>query len=402
MGFNDLKNKIVNYPVDGNQIFFVSFLALYVGSFIKFTTFSDYISPNLISRCLYLIVGLLIIKIYFFDELNLKIFLLDSLALLIAFAVWRRTHAFDIVICTALILGARNIDFRFLMEYFFKVGTIILVFVILSSQLGIIKDLMYVRHGFTRHALGINYPTDFGAHVLYLVLAYCYLHFKQLNWKSYFSLFIIGVLLMLVTQARLDVAAIFLAIPVMFVAQRAYEHRDRFIQLASFYWTFPVLLAYISLTAAYFYTASNKIFYSLNKLFSDRLRLSHMATSKYDFRMLGNFVLENGFGGSKGFKLFTGKSIGRQYFYMDSSFIRLFIIYGIIVSLAVMAVMTIIALRSIISHDYCLAGIMFLVSISGLIEPHLLDVAFNPFLMALLATNVYYTIANDKILEESK
>lgn len=65
MGFNDLKNKIVNYPVDGNQIFFVSFLVLYVGSFIKFTTFSDYISPNLISRCLYLIVGLLIIKIYF-------------------------------------------------------------------------------------------------------------------------------------------------------------------------------------------------------------------------------------------------------------------------------------------------------------------------------------------------
>lgn len=402
MKFNSLKNRITNYSVDGTQVFLIAFLILYLGSFIKLTTYADYVSPNLISRFSYLVVGILLIKIYFFDKLTISRFIFNSAILLLAIIVWRKTHAFDIMICTSLILGAKNVDFQFLVEWFFKIGLIIILFVVVSSQVGIIKDLVYIRDGFSRHSLGVNYPTDFGAHILYLVFAYCYLYFRKLSWRSYLGLFFLGLALMAVTQARLDVIAIFITIPVMWIAKKAFEGRRNFANVAAFYWIFPAILAYVSVFASAFYTPKNKVFHLFNKIFSERLRLSHMAIERYGIHPLGNLLVEHGFGGSGGFHSFYTTAMGKQYFYIDSSFVRLFVIYGIVIGIGAVAVMSIIALQSVIKHDYCIAGIMLVVSISCVIEPHLLDVAFNPFLMALLAANVYYRQKNGNILEDSK
>lgn len=402
MDFNSLKNRIENCSINGTQVFLIAFLALYLGSFIKVTTYSDYVSPDLISKLSYLIVGMLFVKIYFFDELTLNRFFFNSVILLFAVVVWRKTHAFDILMCTSLILSARDVDFHLLMEWFFKIGVVMILFVIISSQIGVIKDLVYIRHGFARHSLGVNYPTDFGAHILYIIFAYCYLYFKKLSWKSYLGLFILGLVLMAITQARLDVIAIFLTIPVMWIAQKGYKGKRLFANIASFYWIFPVVLAYVSVFASAFYTPSNKLFHIFNKILSDRLRLSHLAIERYGIHPLGNLVVENGFGGSGGFHFFYDASTVKQYFFIDSSFVRLFVIYGIIAGIALVLIMAVIALQSVIKRDYCLAGIMLVVSVSCLIEPHLLDVAYNPFLMALLSINVYYRSKSKEILEDKK
>lgn len=391
MRFRVMKEQIKDYTLDGNHIFYIAFLALYVGSFVKLTTYATYVSPNWISKLSYLIVGLLLVKIYFFDELRLKSFLVNTLLLIIAFISWRKTHAFDIFMYTALILGAKGINFRALVEWFFKIGVIMTIFIILSSQVGIIRDLVYLRNGFSRHALGVNYPTDFGAHVLNLVLAYCYIFFKKLNWKYYLIIFLIDILLMLATQARLDVVAILLIIPVMKIAQSAFYNHSISRNIASFFWIFPPVLTYITIIASYFYNSSNHIFHIFNKIFSQRLRLSHLGIERYGIHPFGNLVVEHGFGGSKGFHSFYTTAMSKQYFYIDSSFMRLFIIYGIVIGIIFVTIMTIISLQSVIKREYCFAGIMLVASIGFLIEPHLLDISFNPFLIALLADNVYYS-----------
>ena len=47
-------------------------------------------------------------------------------------------------------------------------------------MLGIIENLSYAQPGrMTRMAFGIGYPTDFGAHVLFLLLCYFYLRRKK-------------------------------------------------------------------------------------------------------------------------------------------------------------------------------------------------------------------------------
>ena len=61
------------------------------------------------------------------------------------------------------------------------------------------------------------------------------------------------------------------------------------------------------------------------------------------------------------------------------------ILYGIIALLIVLGIMTFISFRSISNEKYALATVLVVISISAVVEQRLLDVSYDPFLIALLA-----------------
>lgn len=401
MQANNILSKIGKFNITGNGLYIISFLTYYFFSFMKLTTYTAFVSPSWITRISYLIVLFLLLKIYFFDKLSIGWFIGNSCLILLGVVVWRKTRQVDILMYILLVLGAKHIDFRAVINWFFKVGLIMFIFIIISSQIGVIKDLVYIRHGVARHALGINYPTDFGAHTFYLILAYAYLHFRKLNWKNYGCFIILGFAVLVITEARLDFIAILLLIPIFMIAQRAYRGRHFYQNIASFYWMLPAILAYVVMISVYFYHSSNHLFQRLDRLFSNRLNLSSIALQRYHVKLFGNYVLEHGYGGESGHQLFNSTGTGMKYFFIDSSYVRLFVIYGLIIALLVIAAMTVIALRSILMKDYCLAAVILMISISCIIEQHLLNIAFNPFLIALLANGAFY-VKNSKVLRSSR
>lgn len=389
-------NKIRSFTFTGPALYIFSFLSYYVLSFMKLTTYTSYISQNVFVRLSYVLITILLMKIYFFDNNDAKWIITDTVFFLLSILVWRKTHSLDILMYVLLILGARNVNFRALINLFFKIGIILLVFTILSSQFGIIKDLVYLRNGVARHALGINYPTDLGAHIFFLLLSYCYLYFKKLNWKSYFVFLILSVFVLKLTQARLDFLAIIILIPVIYIAKKAFYGRRIYQNIASFYWTGPVILAYITILLAYFYSTSDHFLSRIDKLLSNRLNLSHSSIEQYGIHLFGNRVLEHGYGGVGGHVLFNADFSTMHYFFIDSSYIRLLVIYGVVMMVVFIGIMTVIALKSILKKDYCLAAIILMLSISCVVEQHLMDISFNPFLIALLANKVYLTKGTEK------
>ena len=174
--------KLENMTISGKRIYYFTFLYYYVISFLRFTTFTPTISINLLNRLSYLAIILLLLKIYILDGLSLKKKLGYLLIIFLAFLSWRNSQAVDILIYTLFILGAKGINFHTIINYFFKTGLIMLFLTVIYSQLGIIKDSVYVREKFLRHSMGINYPTDFAAHIFSLILAYFYLYFNLKNF----------------------------------------------------------------------------------------------------------------------------------------------------------------------------------------------------------------------------
>ena len=124
----------------------------------------------------------------------------------------------------------------------------------------------------------------------------------------------------------------------------------------------------------------------MNYFLSCRLFLGKLAIDKYGLSWFGSHVIEHGWGGSKGFKMTTSNP--DNYFYIDSSFLRVAILYGIIALIIIVTIMTIITWRSVHVYRYALASIITLVAISAIVEQRLVDLSFNPFLLALLA-NIY-------------
>lgn len=364
-------------------------LAIYlVVSLIQFSTFMDYFSDNSMHYLLYIGLGLILFKMFFLDKQDLKEFAVKILTLGFLVLIWRTSSDFMLLTMGVYILGAKDVQFRRIIKLYFIVGTMTLLFIMVCSLMGVIKNLIYHRifNSVTRQSFGIIYPTDFAAHVLYLLLAYSYLKFEQLSWGSYACYLVIAWLLITFCDARLSAITIVIAIPVLWLGQKALRGNKVARGLTYFYWWIPAILAYLTICSYYFYTQSNSLFEKMNYFLSGRLFLGKLAIDKYGFSWFGTHVIEHGWGGSKGFKMTTSNP--DNYFYIDSSFLRVAILYGIIALIIIVTIMTIITWRSVHVYRYALASIITLVAISAIVEQRLVDLSFNPFLLALLA-NIY-------------
>lgn len=381
-------HEIGNWRIDGQIIYEIAFAFEFVVAFLITSTYTDYFSNHLLHTLMFAGLALVLLKIFLFDDLDLKWLAIDAIALILLLITWRMSKEFSLFSMGIFVLGARNVDFKRIIKIYFYVGMLLLAFVVISAMGGLIRNLVYRRDmtNIVRQSFGIAYPTDFAAHVLYLILAYAYLKFGKIKWYDYAVFLAAAVFLVKFSDARLSAYAIILSIPVLWIGQRAQTDHllSRFI--ASFYWTVPILSAYLVIIASYFFTPSNKILTKANNASSGRLFLGHKAISEYGFSMFGKQIIEHGWGGANGLKM--SQNAPANYFFVDSSFLRMTILYGIIMAIIILLAMTKISWESFQKGSFALASIIVIVSVSAMVEQRLLDLAYDPFLIALLA-NVY-------------
>lgn len=381
-------HEIGNWRIDGQIIYEIAFAFEFVVAFLITSTYTDYFSNHLLHTLMFAGLALVLLKIFLFDDLDLKWLAIDAIVLILLLITWRTSKEFSLFSMGIFVLGARNVDFKRIIKIYFYVGMLLLAFVVISAMGGLIRNLVYRRDmtNIVRQSFGIAYPTDFAAHVLYLILAYAYLKFGKIKWYDYAVFLAVAVFLVKFSDARLSVYAIILSIPVLWIGQRAQTDHllSRFI--ASFYWTVPILSAYLVIIASYFFTPSNKILTKVNNASSGRLFLGHKAISEYGFSMFGKQIIEHGWGGANGLKM--SQNAPANYFFVDSSFLRMTILYGIIMAIIILLAMTKISWESFQKGSFALASIIVIVSVSAMVEQRLLDLAYDPFLIALLA-NVY-------------
>ena len=376
--------RLINLELDGQILYEVAFAFYFVIAFLQTSTYTFYFPGNLLHQIAFIPLAIVLFKIIFFDSNTIKKITVNLLVLAILFITWRTSGEFILFPMGIFVLGARNVDFRKIIYLYLVLGTILLSFIFFTSLIGLTKNLIFHRGIHTlRRAFGIIYPTDFAAHILYIVLAYCYLYFNKLSWKSYTVFVLLAMFLIKFCDARLNAYALILVILVMMLGQRAQKGYIVSKTIAIFYWVLPVLAAYVTMLVSYLYIPNNHLFEKANGLLSGRLFYSHEAIRKYGLTFLGQHIRENGLGAVGGIKNVAAE--GANYFYIDSAFIRLFVIYGVIVALTIIVVMTIISYRSIQKADFALASIMIIVTISAIVEQRLLDFGYNPFLIAIFA-----------------
>lgn len=377
-------NEIFHFEFSGQLIYEISFAAYFVIAFFQTSTYTIYFPGNVLHRISFIPLAFVLFKIIFYDSDTINKVIINLLSLTLLFITWRTSGDFVLFPLGIFILGVRDVNFRRIVYIYLVLGTILLTFIFFTSLMGLTKALIFHRGSHTiRRAFGIIYPTDFAAHVLYLVLAYCYLNFKKLSWKSYLVFILLAIFLIRFSDARLNAYSLILVIPIMMIGQRAQEKYIVSRNIANFYWSIPILAGYSFTLLCYLYTSSNKIFEKLNSLLSGRLYLSHLGLEKYGISMFGQHIRENGLGAVGGIKNLNVND--SNYFYIDSAFIRLLILYGLLITLLVIFIMTAISWVSIKKRDYALASIMVIVTISALVEPRIIDMGYDPFLIAVLA-----------------
>ncbi|KRL26174.1 oligosaccharide repeat unit polymerase Wzy [Limosilactobacillus frumenti DSM 13145] len=392
--------KIENWPLDGSRIYEVAFSIYFIITFFLTSTYTDYIPSHSLHELSFIPLVMVLFKIIILDFNEHKRWCINILLLALLVICWRKSGEFILFPMGIFVLGAHGVSMRRIIYLYFVLGTVMLSFAFFTSLLGLTKNLIFYRGGShsIRQSFGIIYPTDFAAHVLFLVLAYCYLHFGRIGWVDNIAFLALAVGVERFCDARLGAGAIILTVPIIWIGQLARQHHLWARTIAIFYWILPIIAGYITVLTAYLYHPNNASMEKLNSLLSGRLYFGHLAFIKYHLTLFGQKVVENGFGGNAGHHL-ANSNDSSSYFYIDSSFLRIIILYGIIMFILILLALSAISWLSIRQEDFALASILVIVTISAVVEQRLIDITYNPFLLALFA-QCYYQIKN-KIGETS-
>ena len=386
-----------NFKINGSQIFFIAFVIFFVSSFIQDTTLAEALNGRFLRLCSYISLPLLLFKIYFIDRWSKKELFVISILILLGMITWRMAHELQLLTIVPFVVGAKNVNFKDIITWYMYLNVILLLTMAIFSLLGIIPNLIYrAAPRPPRYSLGLIYTSSLATHYFYLVLAYCYLRFSKLRWTDYLLIIIGDIIFMMITNTKLDFIATLIVIPVMVIAQRAFRGHKLSEILASFWWMAVPLTSSIIIFASYFYDDSNHIMKAVDDLTSGRLGLGHRALTNYDIHILGQTIVEHTYGGSNGLKLANQLDGVSHYFFIDSSYIRMFLLWGLLVFILIIVYMTYIAMRSIFRRTFVLAAIILIASLNFMFEPDIIKIIYDPFLLALFATPCFYKIQEEK------
>lgn len=379
------KEKIYKICEGAYLLILAAFICLAMLGTTKFDiVWPDYLYEDLKDILLLVIIA----KLGFENEYRIyELLLIFIIAGCFLFNI-NRTGYTQLELIVLLIIGARNIEFEKIVKTYFIVSFAILTITIFSALTGQIENLVYIQEGRrARMAMGIGYPTDFAAYVFFDVLAYCYIRGRKIKYIEFIIIFALGIGIYLITDARVDMICIIMTACIFtyIKAREDYAKRQKKEYQVNKWWSFilslaPLICAAFMIAFCILYSFGSPITNLLDKILNYRLSQGNKAIDIFGFTLWGQYIPMQGFGGTT--------EIPSHYFFLDSSYVNIIMQYGILIFGSILLLWVAITFKARKEKNWLLLWTIAIISVQCMIEHHMLDIAYNPFLLALLASTV--------------
>lgn len=334
-------------------------------------------------------IGMLVfvfVKASLSEAMKIREMIMPAITWLFFMVAYGRRSRYEVLITLALlIVGAQGVSFRKIIWVYFVVGIIMMAVMITAAEAGMIENLVYHQPGRKqRIAFGSVYPTDFSAHVFYLCLAWGYLRKDRIKTVELAVFLLCGTGVYVFCEARMNAAGIVLF--TVFLAYRKVRlywavKRGKIYELSRpIQW---LMIISVPLCAGIFtlltmgYQAESLFWQSLNKLTTSRLSLGKKGITEYGFSWFGQFIPMVGSGG--------GTEPRPNYFFLDSSYINILLCMGTVVFCIVCVLYVRLSVRAYRQGNVVFLIILLCAALQCTIEHHMLEIAYNPFLLAVFA-----------------
>lgn len=371
-------------------LFFLSFIVCYSWGFINTTmfkkAFSDAFELRMDGFLHFAVINALIcgiIALLLQDSILQAVF--EIVLLAVGFLHWKiGAGKYEYFVLCVLIVGMTGRSFKMLLTIAVTIGTAIMVAAFAASQMGIITDLVYEGG---RHSFGIVYCTDCAAHILFLMIMYLFLRLDTIHLLEYITLILVYAIMMM-TKAQSDVFCGFLLLAGVLVYRLTRRwHNTIIVRALSLITSFSFLIcALVSFAVTLgFDRESRKMRSKLRYSMIRRLEMNQDALKAHPFSLFGSQVEEHGFGGRT-----KNLPSWDEYFFIDCSYIRLFVIGGALLFILILLIMTYAQLRCFVFKRYGLLFLLALVAVSCIMEHHILEYYYNVFpLMAFSGQRLF-------------
>jgi hypothetical protein len=259
-----------------------------------------------------------------------------------------------------------------------------IVLVLILWRMGILGSDFNTRTGGAtiRYYFGFTYTTILPNLFFFLVLGWFFVKRHKIGWISTVAVLGINYILYRYTDTKAVYLELILLM-VMLWAAKLIDEKQRWIsRLIRFFtvWTMPVLTGLIFFLACG-YSEQKPLFVLLNNRLSDRLRLSHMAIEQYGFHLWGTET--HWATGRFGIERFT------DYFYVDSSYLNIFLSYGFVMLLFIVIGFMLIGRQMADARQYSACAVLMILALHSFTDPQLFEIRYNPMLSMLGAAYFY-------------
>ena len=385
----DIKTKISELNIDFDyeaywEIIYLILLAFFVGMrFLLSTMFTIY-WPKYFYRTL-TVIGVVLVLMHLMLAKDIK--KKEILAMLVVTFVFMMSHyvsRYDFLVdLLILILGAYRVNFRNILKTYIAVWSVLLVVTIIGAMTGLAENLVYYQGEGgerVRMALGICYPTDLAAYVVFLMFAYVCVRDEYITYLEIGVMAALAGTVYYITDARTDFIVMEMLVVVVLLAKK---FKKQFLVITEKKRTmnicviFPIVMClFVWLLSANF-SFDNNILVTLDEKMSSRLSLGNWTLRDYTPNAFGQYVYEKGAGGSTEYSDF--------YFFIDSSYLSIGIKYGIVFLIMIWWNLAEI-IKKIWNKKTCYMLIcVMMILIQSVMEHHYIQYWFNPFLIALFA-----------------
>ena len=272
-----------------------------------------------------------------------------------------------------LVFSARDIDFRKLLGTFSAATFLVLCLTIYASQKDIIANMFMNADGGYRFSLGFNYVSFASQRLFFALCSYLMYRGKKISYLELLALLLATIYMYQQTSTS---SPFYLSILILTYALFSIKIFKKKLIIGSF-WTKTLvqngfILALAIILYFCFYSSGN-LFHFVDEFTHNRLRLSVEGFQNFGVHLFGqriSFSTLDIFG-----------NFASNYNYIDSSFVQLLVIDGLIVSAFMLFALTKV-MRYFVSirKDIVLAclGIMI---IHGMFDPQMLVLRYSPLIL---------------------
>lgn len=354
-------------------LFYITFTAVFARAFISTTTYTQIQNANW-NVALYQISEIILLSISllrFWNDKSRRLMLMQGVILAVGCMEWYSQGRTALLLLCLLIVAAEGISARRILWIYLVVGVAIIVIAHILSLQGWIS--YYYKNG--AHGLGIVYSTDYAAHWLYILIAW------QLLWRRRHGIIYVLQGCIIYYVYHLSHSSTFLICSVLLWVlcyMVDYLPRGRVTHILGKTRATAGLILYPLVTVASYAVVLIVGPYSHELMgvtsaslftFIERIRLSYEGFQRYPIRLFSQSVHERGSAGQVDFTT--------EYFFLDNSYVRMLIIYGICFLLIMLFVHMYCMKRCTIENNNILWCALIVIAIDAISEHHISNYAYN-------------------------
>lgn len=387
----ELKNGLSQRLTVADAIYYLSISLYFIVLNLSYTMFSYMINSQIIYYVRILATALILFKIFILDRIPIPKLIIILLGLVLVVYSYHVARTLDILELYVLMVGAHNVDLKKVVSLYLIINFVSLIVGIIAVRRNVIIDLTYTRDGVMRHSLGKVYPTLLASNLFYMTGSLVYLlKDAKLKWVK-----IVEVILILIfsyfsysfTKTRTDFICSLLLVLLVYLNPTIRILSSKITKIILT--VAPLLIFILSLYVMVNYSSSSLFWNQINKFSNERLYFSNFAYNNFPPNLLGQYIEQNGNGGLNNLVL-----IGQKYFYIDSSFIRVLLMNGMIIFTLFYIVIQRFTIISLKHNNYTILILLLITLVEGFFSSSFLIIAFNPLLLLLFNTESKRNVIN--------